>query len=127
MDEEPKPIIIASRPVKDYLLVILNEASKTDEMTLQFTDNNANTAEFILRLLRKGCGWRQVTRTRIPVELTTCKHKNIETAQCTNKSAGQGTCTEKIRSHCPKYSPRRGITMLVNRVLIEKVAQARGM
>jgi hypothetical protein len=126
----PYTIVIGDKPAATYLLAVISRGTMTDEIILQFTDQNAGQAEYLLRLLRKGAGWCEVgDREKAVVQSNTCVFKDRHTGRCTCEEINyRGACTEPIRTTCEKYCRNTTLRPIsVNQVLIEKVAQARGL
>lgn len=115
-----RPIIIAGKTVGDYLRVIGLEGMNETEIILHFTDLHADKAEYLLRILRKSFGWRDIERRKTNAYNTTCKFKTKE-GKCTNPEIMfPGICTEQVRVNCKGYVRKYKSPYVVNEVIIQK-------
>lgn len=130
-DEERRtPIIITDKPDATFYKSILLEGMRYDNSILHWTDKNAANAEYIIRMMTKGAGWTIVrsSRRRVQTENTVCKWKDPATGMCTNPQVQPTVkCTEQVRRACASYEQKQKGKFEVNEIIMEKVAQARGI
>jgi len=130
-DEERRtPIIITDKPDATFYKSILLEGMRFDNSVLHWTDKNSANAEYIIRMMTKGAGWCTVrgARRRVMTENTVCKFKDPATGMCTNPKVQPSVrCTEQVRRACQFYEQKQKGKFEVNEIILEKVAQARGL
>lgn len=127
LEEEKRTLVIATNSLKDALLTIVKDASQVDYIEIHFTERYAKTVEYLLRLLRKGCGWKEEGRGIKEVGNTRCIFN--QRGYCIEQSKrGCGLrCIESIRLNCKLYRKKYRNKMTVNYIEIEKAGGIRGM
>lgn len=127
---ESKTVVIATDDVAKGIYIIIKDAMVFDKLDIQFTDKFAPTVEYLLRALRKGCGWIEQDRGQRTVKNTRCIHSANGVCMCESKLVnGQPTihCVETVRASCKDYKIKFIMPITVNYVTIEKVGQIRNL
>lgn len=129
-EENPrrKAIIIGNKPDTAYYKPILIDGQKYDSVILNWHDRYSATAEYLVKMMKDGAGWMEVSgsRRRVNVENNRCKFKDSKTGMCTcEKVTPSIYCTEQVRRACKHYKQESRNKIEVNEVILEKVAQAR--
>lgn len=126
MTHDDNTIVIASNDYERCLFVIAKKAMDNDELTLNFIDKYAPTAEYLIRILRKGFGWIEQDRGTTESINTRCLF-NVENI-CTYADMPQKPkCTESIKVSCKAYKKKYDKGFIVNYITIEKAGGIRGL
>lgn len=132
-ENEDKQIVIATLNLEKALFIIVKEATRCDSIEVCYTSKYTPTVEYILNMLKKGCGWVESERGDKIVKNTRCRFN--KKGFCSNpvllKERGlrdeELKCTESIRCSCEKYGPMDNNRLMVSFIMIEKVGAIRDM
>lgn len=133
-EEYNNPIVIAgnnSEDIQKIVFSIVQRAVDDDEIEIQYSHKYESSAEYIVRIMRKGCGWIEERdgRGEREIKIMKCSHsdqQNFCSGPCAEKNSGK-KCTKHVRNNCPHYTPVVNYVMTVKYVKIKKLGSIRGL